>query len=91
MASRYEILDPQRIQRPVRGRRIEWRVSAANHLRFRDHLDRLVALEYENQRAPEVLEEIAALQEEIRRLPGFPVGYNVEDDVIEPVVTTVMR
>lgn len=85
-----QILNPQRIQRTQRGRRLEWRVSARDHFMFQEHLTRLVALEYEAQ-TPEVWEEVEALREEIRRLPGFPVSYSIEDDVIVPVVTTAMR
>ena len=88
---RHAILDPKRILRAPRGRQIPWHVSLRTHMAFREHLHRLVALEFEDLRDPAVQEEIEALREEIRRLPGFPVSYNVENDVIVPVTTSVMR
>lgn len=83
------ILDPTRVKRP--GRRIEWPVSRAVHLRFREWLHELVALEYADQTDPEVVDRMAGLRDAIRRLPGYPRQYDVERDIIVPVVTTVQR
>ena len=73
------------------GRKIEWRVSRKTHFRFQELLTRLLELELESQRSPEVRAETAAVQEEIRGLPGYPKRYHPENDLIVPVVTTEQR
>jgi len=82
-------LDPQRIQRP--GRRIEWPCSLSTRMRFREMLTRLVECESLSQRDPEVQQEMEALREDLRALPGFPKRYDVERDWIVPITTTAMR
>ena len=84
----FEILDPKRIQRSEK--RIEWRVSLQTHMRFRDLLEELVDLENVPPE-PEVLNRMESLRDDIRALPGFPVGYDVERDLIVPVTSSVQR
>ena len=84
-----EILDPRRIQRPGE-RKIEWRCSLRVRMQFRALLHELVDLEQE-ARDPEVAQAMEALREDIRALPGFPVGYDPERDLIVPVTTSAQR
>jgi hypothetical protein len=82
------ILDPQRIQRRP-GRQIRWECSLKTRMRFRSMLQELVDLE---QYPPsETREAMEALREDIRALPGFPVGYDPERDLIVPVTTSAQR
>lgn len=83
------ILDPSRVQR--RGKTIQWECSLKTRMRFRDFLHRLVDLEGYPPSDPEVQNEMEALREEIRALPGFPRRYDPDYDVIVPVTTTAMR
>lgn len=88
---RYQVLDPSRIVRGNRpGRRIEWRVSLRTQMRFRSLLGELVDLEGEPA-SPEREARAEALREDIRALPGFPVRYHPEDDLIVPVTTSAQR
>lgn len=73
------------------GKTIQWPCSLKTRMRFRDYLYRLVDLESYNPRDPEVIQEMEALREEIRALPGYPRKYDAERDVIMPVTTTAMR
>ena len=82
---------PIPVSRRSSGWKIEWRVSRKTHFRFQELLHRLLELEQESQRSPEVRAETAAVQEEIRGLPGYPKVYDIDRDVIEPVVTTEQR
>lgn len=87
----YEILDPRRVVRePLRGRRIEWRVSLRTKARFEALLGELVDLELEPW-SGEREARAEALREDIRALPGYPRNYHPEDDVIVPVLTSVQR
>jgi len=72
-------------------RRIEWPVSRRTHLRFRELLHELVALESEDQTSRDVLERMEALRDDIRRLPGYPMKYHPHRDLIIPTVTTAQR
>lgn len=91
MSRGYEILDPWRVVRaPLRGRRIEWRVSLRTKARFQDLLGELVDLESEPW-SPEREARAEALREDIRALPGYPRNYHAEDDVIVPVTSSVQR
>ena len=86
------ILDPHRIRRPGRpGRRIEWPVSRRTHMRFRELLHELVELESSDQFDPYERERMATLQDDIRHLPGYPVVYDCERDIIVPITTTAQR
>lgn len=84
-ATRIPIIDPKRVLRP--GRTIEWRVSRRTHNRFRELLYDLVDRETQDPRDP----ELEAIRDDIRHLPGFPRGYDPENDVIVPVTTTEQR
>jgi len=85
-----EILDPQRIQRPHQGRKIEWHCSLRVRMKFRSLLQELVDLEGEPQDA-ECHNRAEALRDEIRSLPRFPIGFDPERDVIIPVTSSAQR
>jgi hypothetical protein len=88
---RFDVIDRSRIVRGRRpGRRIEWPVSLRTQGKFYDLLGELVELETLPW-DPSLEDRRAALQEDIRALPGFPKRFHPEDDTICPVVTTAMR
>ena len=85
----WNILVPSRFQRPEE-RQIEWRCSQSTALRFWDLLRELLDLDAEPDQH-EVEGRRLALQEDIRGLPGFPLRYNADSDVIVPTVTSTSR
>jgi hypothetical protein len=56
-------------------------------MRFRTLLYELVDLEQESP-SPEIAARQAALQDEIRSLPGFPTRFDPELDLIVPITTS---
>jgi len=83
------VLDRSRLRRW--RRRIEWPVSRRVHLRFRELLHELVDLESGDQTDRELQQRMESLREDIRALPGFPVRYHPEKDLIVPITTTAQR
>lgn len=59
-------------------------------MKFRSLLGELVDLECEPA-SRERDQRAEALREDIRALPGFPVGYHPEDDTIVPVTASTQR
>lgn len=89
---RIPVLDRSRVTKaPGTGRTLEWRVSLQTYTRFRDLLDQLVGLEYQDQTDPAVRDKMESLREDIRHLPGYPREYDKHRDIIEPVITTASR
>jgi len=86
----YDILDPSRIERIRRGRKIPWTCSLRTRMKFRSLLQELVDLEQEPQ-DQECHNRAEALRDEIRSLPRFPVGYDPERDVIIPITSSTQR
>lgn len=83
------VLDRRRVR--TRGRRIEWPVSYRTLQRFREALHELVELEDADQTSPWVRQRMEALRDDIRSLPGYPRGYDPENDLIVPTLTSVTR
>jgi hypothetical protein len=71
-------------------RRIEWRVSLRNRMKFRALLHERIELESWPQ-TPEIQLRMQLLEEEIRSLPGFPRRFDPDRDLIIPVTTSVSR
>jgi hypothetical protein len=60
---------------------LEWRVSTSTRIRFVELLNELRDMHATNPRHHELLDEI-------RSLPGFPIGADPEADLIHLNVTT---
>jgi hypothetical protein len=69
---------PERRRR--RGRVVEWRLTRGTWYRYQEFL--AVWEQY-----PDASPERSAIEDDIRALPGFPRGYDVETDEIQPVIT----